>query len=216
MELVLATHNRHKVDEFRRMLARDHPDVNIVAYDGPEPVEDGVTFSANALIKARVAAAHTGRIALADDSGLCVDILGGAPGIFSARWAGSAHDSTANRDLLLDQLRDIRDPHRTAHFACSIALVIPQALRPGGFEAVVEGDWPGRLAREPRGTSGFDYDPIFVPSTQTTSAERTSGQLTPEEKNRSSHRARAFEALRPVLAAQLCKESPGSDDRAHP
>lgn len=199
LELVLASHNQHKVDEFRRMLERDHPQISIVGYDGPEPVEDGTDFSQNALIKARTAAQHTGQIALADDSGICVDILGGAPGIFSARWAGSAHDARANRDLLLDQLSDIRDPHRTARFTCTIALVVPDTLLPGGHEEIVEGIWPGSLAMKPRGTNGFAYDPVFIPE----GMERTSAELAPEEKNRQSHRARALAALGQVLATTL-------------
>lgn len=201
-EIVLATHNEHKVAEFRNMLRRDHPGIGVVAYSGPEPVEDGVTFSENALIKARAAAAHTGQIALADDSGICVDILGGAPGIFSARWAGSAHDSDANLVLLLDQLSDMRDPHRKAHFACRIAVVVPETIRAGGFETVVEGNWRGRLSLEPRGENGFGYDPIFIPE----GMESTSGELAPETKNRLSHRALAFDALREVLRAGLAEE----------
>ncbi len=199
VQLVLATHNQHKVDEFRRMLERDHPHIGIVGYDGPEPVENGTDFSQNALIKARAAAQHTGKIALADDSGICVDILGGAPGIFSARWAGSAHDATANRDLLLDQLSDISDPHRTARFVCTIALVVPEAVVAGGHEEIVEGIWRGSLATAPRGTNGFAYDPIFIPE----GMEATSAELAPEDKNRLSHRARALSALGGVLATTL-------------
>ncbi|MFT4230615.1 MAG: non-canonical purine NTP pyrophosphatase, partial [Microbacterium sp.] len=121
--IVLATHNPHKVQEFRRIVAATRPDLEVVGYDGPEPVEDGVTFTENALIKARAAAAHTGLAALADDSGIAVDVLGGAPGVFSAYWAGHAKDAVANRALLLDQLADVRDPHRTAQFVSTIALV---------------------------------------------------------------------------------------------
>jgi XTP/dITP diphosphohydrolase len=123
--VVLATHNPHKVEEFQAIVAATRPDLEVVGYDGPEPVEDGTTFAANALIKARAAAAHTGLPALADDSGLCVDVLGGAPGVFSAYWAGHAKDAAANLSLLLDQLLDIRDPHRTAQFVSTIALVEP-------------------------------------------------------------------------------------------
>ena len=114
MQVVLATHNAHKVAEFQQIVAQARPDLEVVAYDGPEPVEDGVTFAENALIKARAAAAHTGLAALADDSGICVDVLGGAPGVFSAYWAGQKKDSAANLELLLDQLRDIADRHRAA------------------------------------------------------------------------------------------------------
>ena len=111
-QIVLATHNLHKVEEFQAIVAAARPDLQVIAYSGPEPVEDGVTFAENALIKARAAAAHTGLPALADDSGICVDVLGGSPGVFSAYWAGHAKDAAANLHLLLDQLSDIRDPHR--------------------------------------------------------------------------------------------------------
>jgi len=194
--IVLATHNAHKVEEFHAIVAATRPDLEVVGYDGPEPVEDGVTFAENALIKARAAAAHTGLPALADDSGICVDVLGGSPGVFSAYWAGHAKDAAANLDLLLDQLSDVRDPHRTASFVSTIALVVPDA----GSEHVVEGRWPGRLASASAGAGGFGYDPIFVPHGQTVDAERTVGEWTAEEKNAASHRARAFVALAPLLA----------------
>ena len=193
--IVLATHNPHKVEEFQAIVAATRPDLEVIGYDGPEPVEDGVTFAANALIKARAAAAHTGLPALADDSGLCVDVLGGSPGVFSAYWAGHAKDASANLNLLLDQLSDIRDPHRTASFVSTIALVVP-----GGAEHVVEGSWPGHLAESASGTGGFGYDPIFVPDDQPTGALRTVGEWSAAEKNAASHRSRAFVALGPLLA----------------
>lgn len=188
--IVLATHNPHKVEEFGRIVARVRPDLELIGYDGPEPVEDGVTFAENALIKARAAAAHTGLPALADDSGISVDVLGGAPGVFSAYWAGHRKDAVANLDLLLDQLSDIADPHRGAQFVSTIALVTP-----GGEEHVVEGVWPGRLATAPRGDNGFGYDPVFVPE----GGDRTAAELTADEKNTASHRARAFVALADLL-----------------
>lgn len=191
--VVLATHNAHKVAEFGHIVAATRPDLEVIAYDGPEPVEDGVTFTENALIKARAAAAHTGLPALADDSGICVDALGGAPGAFSAYWAGHRKDAAANVELLLDQLSDIADPRRTAHFTSVIALVTPE-----GAEHVVEGVWPGRLATTPAGVGGFGYDPVFIPDGQT-GAERTAAELSAEEKNAQSHRARAFVALTPLL-----------------
>ena len=193
--VVLATHNAHKVEEFQAIVAATRPDFEVVGYDGPEPVEDGTTFAANALIKARAAAAHTGLPALADDSGICVDVLGGAPGVFSAYWAGHAKDAAANLNLLLDQLLDIRDPHRTAQFVSTIALVVP-----GGDEHVVEGVWPGRLATAAAGIGGFGYDPVFIPDGQS-GTERTVGEWSASEKNDTSHRARAFGALAPLLAA---------------
>ena len=169
----------------------------VIAYDGPEPVEDGVTFAENALIKARAAAAHTGLPALADDSGICVDVLGGAPGVFSAYWAGHAKDAAANLNLLLDQLSDIRDPHRTAQFVSTIALVVPgDASR----EQRRRGRLARRLATAAAGEGGFGYDPIFIPDGQAPDAERTVGEWSAVEKNAASHRARAFEALAPLLA----------------
>lgn len=197
-QVVLATHNRHKVEEFQAIVAATRPDLQVIAYDGPEPVEDGVTFAANALIKARAAAAHTGLPALADDSGICVDVLGGAPGVFSAYWAGHAKDAAANLSLLLDQLSDIADPHRTAQFVSTIALVVPGDA---SSEQVVEGRWPGRLATEAAGEGGFGYDPVFIPDGQPEDAERTVGEWSAAEKNAASHRARAFAELAPLLAA---------------
>ena len=196
MRIVLATHNTHKVEEFGAIVARVRPDLEVVGYDGPEPIEDGVTFAENALIKARAAAAHTGLPALADDSGICVDARGGAPGAFSAYWAGHRKDDRANLELLLDQLSDIADPRRAAHFTSTIALVLP-----GGAEHVVEGVWPGRLATAPAGSGGFGYDPIFIPDGQDEGSERTAGEYTAAEKNAASHRARAFVALAPLLAS---------------
>ena len=198
-QIVLATHNPHKVEEFQAIVAATRPDLEVVGYDGPEPVEDGVTFAENALIKARAAADHTGLPALADDSGVCVDVLGGSPGVFSAYWAGHAKDASANLSLLLDQLSDIGDPHRTAQFVSTIALVVPVA-EGEAVEHVVEGIWPGRLATAPSGAGGFGYDPIFVPDGQATGAERTVGEWTADEKNAASHRSRAFVALAELLA----------------
>ncbi|WP_374312008.1 RdgB/HAM1 family non-canonical purine NTP pyrophosphatase [Microbacterium sp.] len=195
-KIVLATHNPHKVEEFQAIVAETRPDLQVIAYDGPEPVEDGVTFAENALIKARAAAAHTGLPALADDSGICVDVLGGAPGVFSAYWAGHAKDAAANLNLLLDQLSDIRDPHRTAQFVSTIALVVPGDA---SSEQIVEGVWPGRLASAAAGAGGFGYDPVFVPDGQPEGAERTVAEWSAAEKNRSSHRARAFAQLAPLL-----------------
>ncbi|MFD5226864.1 RdgB/HAM1 family non-canonical purine NTP pyrophosphatase [Microbacterium sp. NPDC058342] len=195
MRVVLATHNPHKIAEFQQIVASTRPDLEIIGYDGPEPVEDGVTFAENALIKARAAAAHTGLPALADDSGICVDVLGGSPGVFSAYWAGQKKDAAANLELLLDQLHDVADPHRTAQFHSTIALVTAD-----GAEHTVEGIWPGRLAHGPAGVGGFGYDPIFVPDGQDAASERTVGQFTDTEKQSQSHRARAFQALIPLLA----------------
>ena len=195
MKVVLATHNPHKVAEFQQIVAATRPDLEVIGYDGPEPVEDGVTFAQNALIKARAAFAHTGLPSLADDSGICVDVLGGSPGVFSAYWAGQKKDATANLELLLDQLRDVADPHRAAQFHSTIALVTADS------ERTVEGIWPGRLAHRASGAGGFGYDPIFIPDGQDPDAERSVGEFTDDEKQSQSHRARAFQALIPLLAA---------------
>lgn len=201
VELVLATHNQGKVEEFRGILSAAVPGLTVRSYDGPEPIEDGATFAENALIKARAAAAHTGLVALADDSGICVDVMGGAPGIFSARWAGPGHDAQANLELLLAQLADMRDPNRAAHFTCHIALVVPETLIPGGYETVVEGNWPGRIALAASGTNGHGYDPIFAPD----GFDGTTAEMAAAEKNRVSHRARAFAALREELVTVLAR-----------
>jgi XTP/dITP diphosphohydrolase len=199
IEIVLATHNAHKVEEFQRILAEALPGVTVGPYDGPEPVEDGLSFTENALIKARAAAAHTGRIALADDSGICVDVLGGAPGIFSARWAGSRRGDDANVELLLEQLQDIAPSDRGARFECHIAIVVPGVDGSPEQETVAVGVWPGSLATRRGGANGFGYDPIFVPDSE----DRTAAELSPEEKNAMSHRARAFSRAVPALSAIL-------------
>jgi XTP/dITP diphosphohydrolase len=198
--LVLATRNRHKVGELRAILAPVLPGLDPSSVVGArdvgaaEPVEDGVTFAENALIKARALAAFTGLPAVADDSGLAVDVLGGAPGIFSARWAGRHGDDAANLALLLAQLADVPEPHRGARFVCAAALVTPD-----GFEHVETGTLEGVLATEPRGAGGFGYDPILVPIGET----RSCAELTPAEKNAISHRGTAFRALVPTLVRVL-------------
>lgn len=206
--LVLATHNRHKVGELRAILADvpglDPADVVGAADLGAAPpVEDGVTFAENALLKARALAAATGLPCVADDSGLAVDVLGGAPGIFSARWAGAHGDDAANLALLLDQLSDVRAEHRGAQFVCAAALVTP-----GGREVVMTGALRGVLTTAARGTNGFGYDPILVPDEQPARARGsrlTCAELTPEEKNAISHRGQAFRALAPVIADVLAR-----------
>ena len=188
--VVLATHNAHKVEELRKILGPELGDIELVGYDGPEPVEDGATFAENALIKARAAHAHTGLPALADDSGISVDALGGQPGIHSARYAGT-RDDRDNRMLLLERLGDATD--RTARFECAAAFVTDSV------EHVELGIWPGRVLDEERGTNGFGYDPVFAPD----GAAGSSAELTPEEKNAVSHRARAFRAILPTVLAHL-------------
>jgi XTP/dITP diphosphohydrolase len=198
--LVLATRNAHKVTELQAILAEAGlgPDLELVGADAypevPDVKETGVTFAENALLKARALADATGLPAVADDSGLCVDVLGGAPGIFSARWAGRHGDDTANLDLLLAQLADIDTPHRGAHFACAAALALPD-----GTVRVTEGRLTGTLRHTPAGAGGFGYDPILQPDAET----RTCAELSPEEKNAISHRGKAFRALAPQIAELL-------------
>ena len=192
--IVLATRNTGKITELRAILTAARPDYDLVGADAypevPDVKETGVTFAENALLKAHALARATGLPAVADDSGLCVDVLGGAPGIFSARWSGRHGDDRANLDLLLAQLSDIDDAHRGAHFACAAALALPD-----GTERVVEGRLLGTLRHAPVGDGGFGYDPILQPLGDT----RTCAQLTAEEKNAISHRGQAFRALVPVV-----------------
>ncbi|WP_329457692.1 RdgB/HAM1 family non-canonical purine NTP pyrophosphatase [Streptomyces sp. NBC_01497] len=192
--LILATRNAGKITELRAILADaglPHELVGAEAYpEIPDVKETGVTFAENALLKAHALAQATGHPAIADDSGLCVDVLGRAPGIFSARWAGRHGDDQANLDLLLAQLGDIADPHRAAHFACAAALALPD-----GTERVVEGQLRGTLRTAPAGAHGFGYDPILQPDGST----RTCAELSPAEKNAISHRGKAFRALVPVI-----------------
>lgn len=185
---VLATHNAHKVEELRRILGERLGPHELVGYDGPEPVEDGDTFEANALIKARAANAHTGLPALADDSGIAVRALGGAPGIRSARFAGT-RDDRDNYALLLQKL--VGETDRAAEFVCAAALV------DGERELVVRGVWPGSVLEAPSGEHGFGYDPVFRPE----GLETSSAVLTADEKNAISHRSRAFGALVTELRA---------------
>ena len=201
--LVLATHNQGKLAELRALLRGQIPgldvDTQVVdagAVGGPDVVEDGVTFAENALLKARAVAAATGLPAIADDSGLAVDVLGGAPGIFSARWAGRHGDDRANLELLLAQLADVRDGHRQAAFVCAAALVAPGAEVP---ETVQIGRLEGTLLRAPRGEGGFGYDPILQPA----GLEVSCAELTREEKNAISHRGQAFRALLPAIVEAL-------------
>ena len=191
MKLVLATHNQGKVAELRAVLEPAVPGLELVGYDGPEPVESGTSYLENALIKARVAHMHTGLPALADDSGLAVEILGGSPGIFTAIWAGTK-DNETNRRLLLTQLRDIGAAHRAAAFICTLALVTADS------ELSFTGNWPGSVAFEERGTNGHGYDPIFIPE----GFQVTAAELEPEIKNALSHRSQALGELISYLKTQ--------------
>lgn len=195
MKVVVATHNAHKVAELQRILGAALPALELLPYDGPAPVEDADSFAGNALIKARAAAAHTGLPAIADDSGVSVDALAGAPGVDSAHYSGE-RDDAANLRLVLTNLGGASD--RAAQFTCAAALVDPLDVDESGaaFEHVELGIWPGTIAHEPAGGGGFGYDPIFIPEGYSI----TSAELTADEKNVISHRGRAFAALAHVLA----------------
>lgn len=203
--VILATHNAGKLAELQRILAENVPGlapgavVSATGLDLPDVVEDGVTFAENARKKALAAARATGLIAIADDSGLVVDVLGGSPGVFSARWSGRHGDDEANNDLLLAQLADVPDAHRGAQFECAAIAVLP-GDGPGLEQEIIEhGTMRGCLLRERRGTGGFGYDPLFLPDGE----QRTSAELTPAEKDAISHRGRAFRALAARLAPHL-------------
>ncbi|HWL02433.1 MAG TPA: RdgB/HAM1 family non-canonical purine NTP pyrophosphatase [Microbacteriaceae bacterium] len=187
--LVLATHNAHKLEELAAILGPALAGFELVPTDGPDPIEDGMTFAENALIKARAAVAHTGLPALADDSGIAVDALGGAPGIHSKRYAGTGADQD-NIDLLLRELEGATD--RTARFVCAAAFVDPD-----GTEIVEVAEFPGEVLRAPVGDGGFGYDPVFRPE----GSERSLAEFSEEEKNAVSHRSLAFRALMPAVEA---------------
>lgn len=194
--VLLATNNAKKLAELRRIVVEEGLDVEVVSLADveayPEPAETEWTFEGNALIKARAGAQHTGLIALADDSGICVDALNQMPGVRSARWAGPQHDDLANLNLLLSQVDDVDDARRGARFVAAMALVTPD-----GREFTTRGEMPGRLTRAPRGTGGFGYDPIFV--ADESNSELTTAELAPEAKDAISHRGKAVRAIIPVL-----------------
>ncbi|MGO1542096.1 MAG: RdgB/HAM1 family non-canonical purine NTP pyrophosphatase [Luteimonas sp.] len=197
MKLVLASNNAGKVAEFNRLLEGSGLQARPQAELGVADVEEtGLTFVENALLKARNAARETGLPALADDSGLCVDALDGAPGLYSARYSGPEADAARNNAKLLDALREVPDERRGARFCCALVLLRhaedPQPL-------IAEGSWEGRILHAPRGEHGFGYDPVFLdPENNLTAAE-----LDPAIKNRISHRGRALELLRQRLPGFL-------------
>jgi len=203
--VVLATRNAAKLRELARILTQvglaDHgePQIRLAGLDEfpetPDVPETGATFEANALLKARAIADHTGLPAVADDSGLCVDALNGMPGVLSARWAGRHGDDRANLELVLAQVADVPDARLGAQFVCAAALVVPGSGPHGPREWVVTGQVEGRLVREPRGSGGFGYDPIFQPG----GFDQTTAEMTPEAKDAISHRGRAFRALTPFI-----------------
>jgi XTP/dITP diphosphohydrolase len=203
-QVFLATRNVKKLAELRRILSADVPGVEVLGLDDVEPYDEPAetepTFAGNALIKARAGVVATGLPSVADDSGLCVDALNGMPGVLSARWAGTGKDDAANNRLLLEQLADVPDGRRGAHFACAVALVYPVGAA-GTSEHVVHGEMAGRVIREQRGDGGFGYDVLFVPDDA--AGERTAAELTVPEKDAISHRGKAVREIAPVVADVL-------------
>ena len=187
MKIVLASRNKHKIGELQALLGKHIKGIEILSLDDvgfcDEIVEDGDSFEANALIKAR-AAASTGYIGVGDDSGLAVNALGGAPGIYSARYAGEHGDDAANNTLLLENLKDKSD--RSGAFVCAIACVFPD-----GREICVRGETEGVIIDEYRGNGGFGYDPLFLYEPM----GKTFSEMSAEEKNSISHRGKAIELL---------------------
>jgi XTP/dITP diphosphohydrolase len=193
-ELLVASRNRKKLAELRRMLdAAGVSGLTLLSLDDvaafDEAPETGATFEDNALAKARDAYQATGLGSVADDSGLEVDALNGMPGVLSARWSGRHGDDSANTSLLLAQMGDVPDERRGAAFVSACALVSAAG------EVVVRGEWPGNIVRTARGDGGFGYDPVFLPS----GSARTAAELSPKEKDAMSHRGRALAALLPAL-----------------
>ena len=207
MKLLLATRNPKKLDELRRILS-PLLTVEVLGLDDVPPYDEvpetGATFTDNALLKAREAVRHTGMVSVADDSGIAIDALNGMPGVLSARWAGARKSDAANLQLVLEQLADTPDERRGAAFVCVAALVTPSGVGgssgvvgSSGVETVVAGQMPGRVVREPRGSNGFGYDPIFVADGK----DVTNGELPPAEKDAISHRGKALRGLAPHIAA---------------
>jgi len=202
--VALATNNAKKLVELRRIVAEVAPELEVVGLADlppyPEPTETENSFEGNALLKARTCARRAGLAAVADDSGLAVDVLNGMPGVRSARWAGPDATDADNNNLLLRQLFDVPAHQRTARFVCAAALVLPD-----GTQHVRVGELRGVLTREPRGGSGFGYDPLFLAEGHT----RTNAELSAAEKDAISHRGKALRALVPLLVDLLAPISGG-------
>jgi XTP/dITP diphosphohydrolase len=197
--LLLATRNKGKIEEFRRILDAIAPgEIELLGLDRfsdlHDVVEDGKTFQENALKKAREMSLATGLPAIADDSGLCVDALNGDPGIFSARWAGSHGDDEANTAKVLAQLNDVPDEKRSAHFTCVAALYLPD-----GRSHCEEARFDGWILRAPIGEHGFGYDPIFRPD----GYDISSAQMSADEKDSISHRGKSLRAIAPRVITLL-------------
>lgn len=188
MELIFATGNSHKAAEVEAILRSRLPEVSVGTFSGESPAETGTSFLENARIKARNVFELTGKPAFADDSGIAVEVMGGAPGIFSAIWSGSRDDVT-NRELLLAQLADIGPEHRQASFVCTVCLVSEAG------EVSFTGVWPGSISLAAAGAGGFGYDPVFIPE----GFDVTAAQLPPEVKNSMSHRFLAMSQMADYL-----------------
>ncbi len=202
-KVVLATRNLGKVEELERMLKTANINVQVLGLaefpDMPDVEETGSTFTENALLKARAVSAFTELPALADDSGLCVDALGGKPGIYSARWAGVHGDDQANLEKVLEDFAATGSSNRGAQFVCVVALVFPVGDKNSGLEVTRKGEVVGEIVDVPRGTYGFGYDPIFQPLGES----RTTAQMSAHEKGEISHRGKALRAITPDLLALL-------------
>ena len=196
MQLLIASNNAHKVQEIEAILSGYFDEMVTLKEAGLhiDVVEDGATFRENAVKKAQEVLERSGfDAALADDTGLCVDALGGAPGVYSARYAGEEHDTAANNALLMENMRDVPDEQRTCRFVTCVALA-----RRGRPVLVAEGKAEGRLLRAPAGENGFGYDPYFYYPP----LEKSFAELTAQEKNNVSHRRAALDALRKALDAE--------------
>jgi XTP/dITP diphosphohydrolase len=201
-KLLIASGNAGKAADFRRLLPPSVEVLTLADVSVVLPPETGTTFAENAVVKATAAADQSGLLAIADDSGLEVDALGGEPGIYSARYAGTPPSDARNREKLLTAMRDIPPARRTARFRCAVALA-----RPATLIVTAEGTCDGTIAPAPAGEHGFGYDPIFrLPPPD----GRTMAQLSPAEKNRLSHRARAYQAMLPDLLRALALTEPAA------
>ncbi|WP_457982388.1 XTP/dITP diphosphatase [Bacillus paralicheniformis] len=191
-EVIIATKNEGKVREFKAMLEPRGYDVKSLLDIGytPEIEETGQTFEENAVIKAETISKETGKIVIADDSGLSVDYLGGSPGVYSARYAGEEKNDLANLKKLLKELEGVEKEDRSARFRCALALCTP-----GQETKTVEGSVEGYITEEPRGTNGFGYDPVFLVKDK----DQTMAELSSDEKNKISHRAEALKKLSALL-----------------
>ena len=198
MKILLASHNKNKIAELEALLKTVCADAEVVSLSDvgftDEIIEDGTTFEENALIKARTGA-RLGYITVADDSGLMVDALGGAPGVYSARYAGEDGNTEKNNTKLLAAMRNVPKEKRTAHFVSVVACVFPD----GREDIVVRGECPGEILFAPQGTGGFGYDPVFIPD----GYDKTFGELPSEVKDSISHRAAAMVKAVKFIRAEL-------------